>query len=366
MRIALIGETGGPGGAERMMLHLATELRERGHSVVAIGPERRNPWLRMQFEARGFERAAFDVRWPVDPRALAQIARVLHRYRIDVVHAHDFVTAVYGGAAAWLSRLPFVITMHGGRYYAGRAYRRAALRFFGRRSRALVAVSRATAGDLTRTLHLPPDAVRVVPNGVRVEAADPSAVRRELSLRPGELLVVAVGNLYPVKGHVVLLRALARIVGHSELPPWRLAIAGRGGEESALRVFAESNGLGERVTLMGFRDDVANVIAAADIVAMPSLSEGLPLALAEAMLAGKAIVASGVGGIPEVIDDDREGILVPPGDDAQLAAALRRLLASGELRTRYGDAARRRAAASLTVERMTDEYERLYQAAHWR
>jgi len=349
-----------------MMLQLATELRARGHEVTPIGPARRNPWLRTQFRELGFQPRAYTLRAPLDPVCLAQIALLIRRTRADVVHSHEFFTAVYGGAAAWMLRKPHVVTMHGGRYYAGRTYRRAALRWAVSRCAALVGVSQATASELAHTLRIPQADVHVVHNGIQPQAGDPTALRRELSVAPGETLIVAVGNLYPVKGHVVLLRALAQLESAGDVPPWRLAIAGRGGEEAALRAFIDRHGWQRRVHLLGFREDAANVVAAADVFALPSLSEGLPLALAEAMWAGKAIVASRTGGIPEVVTDGGEALLVTPGDESALAESVRRLLRDTHLRARLGASARARAERSLSVRRMADEYERLYDLAQRR
>jgi glycosyltransferase involved in cell wall biosynthesis len=367
LRIALLGETGAPGGAERMMLQLAGELGRRGHEVFPVLPARRSPWLRTQFSEQGFEPQTFTLRRPVDPVCLSEITRTLARLRIDVVHAHELVTSVYGGIAASLLGMPHVITMHGGRYYAGRRIRRAALRWSARRSRGIVAVSAATAAELTTTLGLAPSEVRVIHNGVRYVPGDRARVRAELGLENHELLIVAIGNLYPVKGHAVLLDALACLEGRREdAPRWRLAIAGQGAEEGRLRDVATQRGWRDRVHLLGFREDAADIMAAADVFALPSLSEGLPLALVEAMFDGKPIVASRVGGIPEVVTNGEEALLAVAGDCADFATQLARLLTNPGLRAELGAAARHRAAARLGVERMTDEYERLYLAARSR
>jgi glycosyltransferase involved in cell wall biosynthesis len=360
MRIAQVCESGEPGGAETMMLQLAEELRRRGHEVLPLGPENADPWLHAEFRRAGFEPATFPVRGPADPACLAAITRFLHRRRVDVVHSHAFFAAVYGGAAAWLLRKPHVITMHGSRYYLNRRRRRAALRWSARRSRAVVAVSSATAAELAAGIGLPPTAVRVVYNGVPYRPGDRTRMRRELGLAPDELFIVAIGSLFPVKGHVVLLRALAALGDAADAPRWRAAIAGIGGEEGALRAFIDDHRLGDRVSLLGFRSDVPDVLAAADVYAMPSLYEGAPLGLMEAMFAGKAIAASAVGGIPELVSHGREALLTPPGDAGALAASLRSLLPDPERRARLGRAAQRRAASQFTLERMTDEYERLY------
>jgi L-malate glycosyltransferase len=342
-----------------MMLQLAEQLRERRHHVVPIGPADGDPWLATQFRAAGFEPETYTLRRPADPRCLAQIAGMLRRHRIDVVHSHDYFAAVYGGAAAWLLRRPHVITMHGTRYYLSRARRRMTLRWSATRSRALVGVSAATADELATSLRLPRSSVRVIYNGVPRSRGDAERIRRELHLGHDERLILAVGSLFPVKGHLVLIEALTALAGIGE-PRWRAAIAGVGDQEEALRTAIRERGLTDRVHLLGFRQDVGDLLAAADVYAMPSLSEGSPLALMEAMFAGKAIVASRTGGIPELVAHDSEALLVQPGDAAALTAGLNALLADAGLRDRLGTAAQRRAASSFTLERMTDEYERLY------
>lgn len=359
-RIALFSETGGPGGAERMMLQLGEELGRRGHEVIPVAPADRNQWLLDQFRARGFQPEMFVAGDGADFRCLREMIRILERRRVDVVHTHEFLTSVYIGAAARVLRKPHVITMHGGRYYAGRRRRRLALRWSAKRSRALVGVSTTTAAELAEHLWLPREHVRVVRNGVRPEAGEREPVRRELGIGDDERLVVAIGNLYPVKAHAVLLRALVQLDENETTQRWHVAIAGRGEEEASLRKLAVESGIADRVHLLGYRPDVPNVLAAGDVYVMPSLSEGLPLALIEAMFAGKPVVASNVGGIPEVVTDTVDGLLVPPADPQALAAALRRVFADRELAERLGTAARRRAEEGFGVERMVDEYEKLY------
>lgn len=363
LRIALMLESDGPGGAEMMLLQLAGELRRRGHAVLPVGPADRVGWLGERFRERGFEPVTYRLRRTLDWRCLRELVDLLRRHEVQVVHSHEFTMAVYGAAAALRLGARHVITMHGGRYFAEQRRRRIALRWAARRSSALVGVSRATAEDLERSLGLPPAAVAVVPNGIEFRTGTRERVRQEVQMAEGELLCVAVGNLYPVKGHMVLLQALAALQRTAHDVPWRLAIAGRGEEEARLRAFADAHGMGDRVHLLGFRSDIPDVLAAADLFVMPSRSEGLPLALVEAMAASLPIVASDVGGIPEVVTSGEEALLVPPDDPDALAAALHRLLCDHALRAALGEAARRRAWRDFSVSTMCDTYERLYRGA---
>jgi glycosyltransferase involved in cell wall biosynthesis len=356
-------ETRGPGGAEVVLLNLAHELRDRGHRVYPVGPE--DGWLRERFRSSGFEPQPFAIRRALDPRCLRDMARMLRRLRIDVVHSHEFTMGVYGTAATRLVGAPHVITMHGNQTMTQALRRRMALRWAFRHSSATTAVSDATKVQLDEDLGVDRNVIVVVRNGVPIPQGNPQPVRKELGVREGEVLILAVGNLDPRKGHIVLLRALHQLSEGGLERPWRLAIAaGRGGpEQPRLEAFAAEHGMAERVHILKYRSDIPDLLAAADIMAMPSLWEGLPLAILEAMLAGTAIVASETSGIPEAIVSGEHGLLTPPGDVSALAAALGTLIRDDACRRGMAARARDRALSEFTIGAMTDAYEELYRRA---
>lgn len=362
LTIAQMIESDEPGGAELVLVRLAEELRRRGHTVIPVGPAKGTGWLDEQLRQVGFEPRTFTIRRSLDWRCARDLTRMLRELHVDVVHSHEFTMAVYGTAAArWLG-VPHVITMHGNETMTKVLRRRLALRWAFRHSQASVGCSRATKESLDADLGLASDRLGVVLNGVPTPKGSPDGVRREIGLREGELLLFAAGTVVPRKGHMVLLQALKRIATEGCAVPWRLAIAGwRTGDEPArLDAFIAEHGLGDRVRLLGQRGDVADWLAAADLFVMPSLWEGLPLAILEAMLAGKVIVASATSGIPEAIVHDQHGLLVPPGGVESLASALRLVMEDPALRTRLAEAARARAQREFTIEAMTDRYEALY------
>jgi glycosyltransferase involved in cell wall biosynthesis len=360
--VALLLESDGPGGAEYMVLRLAIELRERGYRVCPIGPAAGCGWLADRFREHGFAPRTFRLRRPLDPTCVYDIVSAVRGEGAHTLHSHEFTMAVYGGLAASMLGRRHVITMHGGTYFAGRAARRMALRRAVDHSSCTVAVSGATGLHLEETLRLRRGTVRVVYNGVPDPGGEPGTVAGELGLKhgAGELLILSVGNLYPVKGHAVLAQALAIL--HAEAPglAWRLALAGRGEEERRIRAIAENAGYADRLHLLGHRADVGNLLAAADIFVMPSLSEGMPLALLEAMLARRPIIATSVGGVPEAIRTGVSGLLVPPGNADALAEALLRLMGSAALRELLGAAAGDEAMRRFTLAAMTDSYEAVY------
>lgn len=362
LRVGLANETDSPGGAETMVLQLARELSSRGHEVVALGTAGGEGWLGARFAEMGVNRVLVNVRGPFGLGTVPQIARVLRKERVDVLHSHDYGMAVCGALGARLAGCRHVITMHGGPYYSSNLRRRSSLRLAMALSHRTVVVSHALRATLTGVLGVGRESVDVIHNGVaRLATVGPAAVRDELCLDGGDILVVAVGNLKPVKGHEVLLEAVARLPRTSSRVA--VAIAGTGTEEAKLKSLAGRLGLGERLHLLGFRPDVHALLDAADIFAMPSVSEGLPMAMIEAMLSGRAIVASDVGGIPELVDSSAVGLLVPPGDAEALAGKLAELIRDAELRSRLGEAARARALMHFTASAMAERYLALYSSS---
>lgn len=358
-RIALMLESDGPGGAEQAVLHLGEALRRRGHQVIHVGPAHSIGWLGAEFRARGFESHGVSPRKPVDWKFVTALRRLFRAERVDLVHSHEFTMAVYGSIAARLEGVRHIITLHGGTRLTAARRRRLAVRLALRLSAATVAVSEAWRRNLAGTLGVSASRLITIHNGVPIRPGNRDATRAALGIAPGEVLLLAVGNLEPWKGHRYLLQA-------AEMLPdcCRIIIAGgRGGAEAPdLSQMAESAGLRGRVQILLERNDVPDLLAAADLFVMPSLFEGLPLALLEAMFAGCAIVASSVGGIPEAIQDGRDGALVPPADPEALRAALGALVYDEPLRARFGTAARARADAEFTIDAMTTGYEALYQA----
>jgi glycosyltransferase involved in cell wall biosynthesis len=254
------------------------------------------------------------------------------------------------------------MTMHGGLTVTKKLRRRIALRWAIRRSAHAFAVSNATRLQFAKDLGLRATAFTVVHNGVPLASGNAELVRREFNCNNGDIVILAVGNLERNKNHRMLLEALVRLDHEGLTVPWRVIIAaGRGGDQHAdLLQYVRSQHLEDRVHVATGRGDIPDLQALTDIFAMPSLWEGLPMALLEAMVAGKAIVASATGGIPEAIIDGRDGVLVPPGNLDGLVRGLRTLLTDPVLRHAFGQAAFERATHEFTVQVMADNYLELY------
>ena len=330
------------GGGEVQVLALARALAAAGHtSDLALDP--RGRLARVAIDA-GLRVHPLRIANHADVRAGLALRRLAREY--EVVHFH---TARAHAMAPFVGRAGrrLVVTRRMDYVPVGGPYARW---LYNRAVDVVIAISEGVRAALVRG-GVRPEVITVVPSGIDPEAcvAPESArarVRQELGVGADTMLVLVVGALERRKGHAVLLAAAARLAGR----PVRYAFCGTGREADALAAAAAP--LHDAVRFLGFRDDVAACLAAADVVAMPSLQEGLGVAALEAMAAGKPVVASRVGGLAEAVVDDVTGLLVPPGDPAPLAAALERLAVDPALRARLGAAGRAHVLARYTSARM--------------
>ena len=360
LRIGMMIETDGPGGAEVVLIQLSEELRRRGHEVIEVGPAEGKGWLSGRLAELDFERRTFSLRRAIDPFCAWRMTRMLSEEKVDVVHSHEFTMAVYGALACRLLNIPHVVTLHGGDGAFSAFRRRAALRWSQRNSQAFVGVSQHTSDFMAEKLGIDIKTIQTVHNGIFHHEGNRAKTRASLGLGSDDVLVLAVGNARPRKGQIHLLQALAALNQQGVGQSLHIAVAGDGPERERMHEFAKEHRLSDRVHLLGLRRDIDDLQSAADISAMPSYWEGLPLAVLEGMFGSSAIVASDVGGIGEAVRDGIEGILVPPGDVNGLAQALRYLLENPEERTAMGQAAQKRALEKFSVAAMADQYEALY------
>ena len=358
-RIAHLIESDGPGGAERIVAQLAAALQAAGATNVVFLPAGGEGWLARQLEGSGVTIETFHLDRPLSPAFARRLAFAFRRHRIEVAHSHEFSMAVYGAWASAHAAIPHVITMHGGRYYAGRLRRRVALRAAIGASGRTVAVSDHLATQMSRDLWVARSRIHTVPNGVPRVQHVAGTLRSELGLHPGERLIVSIGNLYPVKGHAHLVDALECLT--TRHPNLHVAIGGRGGLADALMARARERGVANRLHLLGLRSDIDAVLASADLFVLPSLSEGLPLALLEAMFAARPIVASNVGEVGVALAHGDAGVLVPPGDPRALASALDRMLTDPAGARVMAERAEQRAVAEYGLPRMVERYVDTYQ-----
>lgn len=360
VRVAQVIESDGPGGAERVLAELSGALSNAGLAVVGVLPMTGEGWLARELGSLGVPIERVPMDGPLDRASISGLTDVFQRHRISAVHSHDFTMAVACAMASWRAGTAHVMTMHGSRYYAERWRRRVLLGIAARAPRsALVAVSHPLADHLRADLQLATHRVSVVANGVRFrQAGAPARLRADLRMEYDDQLVLAVGNLYAVKGHKDLIDALSLLDESGRRV--HLAIAGRGQLAEALISHACEVGMGDRVHLLGLRADIPEILAAADLFVLPSHSEGLPMALLEAMSAGVPIVATSVGDVPRALDHGSAGLLVPPESPARLAGAIRLLLDDRRLAASLGQRASLRVQLHYSLQAMSERYAALY------
>jgi glycosyltransferase involved in cell wall biosynthesis len=315
-------ETGGPGGAEQMLLRLADEYGRRGlEQMVCL---RKDGWLAGQVLQRGLTLEIVPLGKLPDISWLSKLRRIVNTYGVTAIHTHEFAMNVSGAMLGrWLD-IPVVATVHGKGYYGDNWVRRQAYRLISL-SASLVAVSEDIRQHLIKQCGVRSHRVAVILNGVDMERfrfneEKRHAFRKLFGVTDGQLLLGSLGSYYPVKGQQYLIDAMARLVVVDRSV--KLVMAGQGPLENELRRHVNGNGLGECVRIVGYIEDTPGFLSALDIFVMPSLSEGLPLALLEAAANERCIVATSVGGIPEIIVNQESGILVPPGNVDALSEAL--------------------------------------------
>jgi glycosyltransferase involved in cell wall biosynthesis len=351
-----VAKVSGISGAENHLLLLLPQLRRRGWDVrfALLHEEEPGAWeLAARLDDADIPFEAVRLARSVDPISFRRLLRLVRRHRPAILHTHLVHADFYGLTAGKLARVPVRIsTKHGfNPFRSSRAFALAD-RAVGSFAHAQVAISAGLARYLAETEGFAEDDFTVIHYGIE-PGPDPEPFADSAPR------LLCVGRLIPIKGHHVLLHALAR--ARREVPALSLDLVGSGPLEPALRQRVRELGLDGAVRFLGRVSPPRYVEAA--LVVVPSLGEGFGMVALEAMERGRAVVASAVGGLPEIVADGETGIVVTPGDPVALARALVDL-ASDPTRTReLGAAGRRRVLAAFHQDRCTERYEALYRAA---
>ncbi len=299
----------------------------------------------------------------LNPAPFLRLARILRSLDAPVVHGHNFAGTSLSAPAAMLAGAGAVVRTEHNVVVSDPKLRRLVSRLASVREDAQIAVSERVRASHVEAGRVAPDRFVTIRNGIgdeRIRAAcDRHSARRELGVDDRMLLILSVGSLTRQKNHALLIEAVARMND----PRVVLAIAGSGPLEESLRDAIGRAGLEGQVRLLGRRLDVPELMNAADMFVLSSNYEGLPITVLEAMAAGVPIVATAVGGTPEVVEDGVTGLLAPPGDAGALADAMSRIAADSETRKRLSAGARAAYEASFRAEHMVRQSEALYDVA---
>ncbi|WP_422925475.1 glycosyltransferase [Singulisphaera sp. PoT] len=356
------------GGLERIVLDLARTGPKLGQEVSVICMERRGK-LADQVEEAGATVLCLDKPPGRDPEMVGKVREALRQLKPNVVHTHQIGPLLYAGPAAQAENVPLVVhTEHINQLAKHRSLsRRLRLRILwwlaGRRSARFFCVSDDIAAAVHTHGFLPKRKIHVVLNGIdtaqfRRKSREANPVRSELGIPPGAPLLGTVGRLNEVKCQDLLVRSFQRIL--KDVPEAHLLLVGDGPMWAELHELADRLEISDRVHFAGYQAEPERFLKAMDVFVLPSRAEGLPLAILEAWAVGLPVIATRVGGIPRLLDEGRDGILIDPNDEQALTSSLLAVLSDPEHARKLGEAGRRRAEADFDTCRMATDYQTHY------
>lgn len=305
-----------------------------------------------------------------DGRALLRLFKFFRREQPAIVHTHTSKAGILGRWAAYLAGVPVIVhTPHGHVFWGYFGGFRTALfvlleRWTARITTRIIALTHREMTDHLRSRIAPQEKFAVIHSGVELgrfseKPGDIAAIRREMGLPPDAFVVGTTGRLTAVKGHIHMLRAAAAIL--EDRKDIYFVLLGDGELREALHSYAEQSAILRYVKFLGWRSDVASALSAFDVFVFPSLNEGMGKAVVEAMAMGKPVIASDIGGIPDLVVQGKNGLLVPPAQSPALAQAVLELYGNPDKRARMGEAGRQM-AAEYGVAAMVHRIDNLYQA----
>ncbi len=356
-------ETGGPGGAETVLLNLASTLDgSRFRSLVLLTED---GWLRKKLQERGVPTHLVDWQAWRDFRPLWAMAQLVKQENVDLIHSHlpwqNFSSCLVG---RWTGRKT-IVTYHGPIELAQARGLRGAIKLrLVQNSATAVVVVCDYVGQMLKDVGFPAEKIIRIYNGIdpaRFNRSGDGRVRKGIRCPEGTKLIGMVANLRRSKGYEFFMQAARKVA--ASIPQARFVAVGDIDKEIGHRLsdLAEQLGLQDRFFFLGFREDIPEVLSDLDVFVLSSVSEGFPLVILEAMAAGKPIVATRSGGPQEIVEDGRTGLLVPSANADLLAAKICELLRDPGRAAALGHAARAKAESTFGLERMVHEYEQLYE-----
>ena len=354
-------------GVAEHVISLVTRLEKHGFASYIAAPPALLRQIAGDLSATSVRLIAADMSSPLDFREAARLVRIFRQERIDLLHCHLVIASFCSSPEARLAGVKAVIeTCHGRETWREGKWLKGSFWFdrqIGRLLDQYIAVSDAVARHLRDSKRIPASKITVIRNGRDLSRFRPAfpgeraRLRSLLGLCEEDRAALVLGRLSEEKGQGLAIEALSSLA--TRWPGLRLLLVGDGPCETELRKRAEDLGVSSRIRFMGFRADTAQLLRAADLVVMPSLSEGLPLVAVEALATARAVVATRVGGTPEVITDGETGLLVRP-DAVKLAAAIERVLADPALANQLGSRGRKFIEEHFDIERQVEQTASLY------
>jgi len=297
------------------------------------------------------------------PGIVRDLYRLMKQKNIHIVRTHRYRANLYGRLAALLSGVPVkIISLHDNYRKDLRLERRIVNKILLKATDKIVAVSESIRKDIIKYDGIDSSKILVIPNGIDTERFNPEGnfadIRKGFSIKESDIVLGFVGRVVPAKGLEYLIDALPFL--KKEFKNIKLLITGEGSTMERLKKKAKENNVHDSIIFTGKRRDIPDILSCTDIFVMPSVAEGLPNALLEAMAMGKPIVATEVGGIPEVIKNRHSGFLVPPRNPEALATAIKDLISNEQLAAKMGQAARHIVLDNLSIKAIAQKWQTLY------
>jgi glycosyltransferase involved in cell wall biosynthesis len=355
MRILHTEWSDGLGGQEKRVLAELVGLADRGHDLFLVC--RAEARIRAEAERRGIGVFPLPLKSPYDVSSILRLRTVLKQRGIEIVNTHSGVDSWIGALAAKLANVPLLVRTR----HLNIPLRRSILNFVHYLPDLYITCGENMRNILVGQCGFPDGRVVSIPTGVSKEFFDVArdmGTKKEFGLDPAALVVTNVGILRRVKGHETTFRAVPAVV--REFPHARFLIVGDGPRRAELERMADELGIQEYVRFTGFIEDIKRVYAFTDVAVLSSWSEGMPQSVLQALACTVPVVATRVGGVPEVVQHEKTGFLAEPGDHAGFAREIVRVLREPEKAHQTALAGRELVRNAHSVEHMLDRLEQLY------
>ena len=355
MRILHTEWSDGLGGQEKRVLAELSGLSGRGHDLCLVcRPDAR---IRAEAERAGIGVFPLPLKSPLDLASILKLRTILKEQGIEIVNTHSGVDSWIGSLAAKLGGVPLLVRTR----HLNIPLRRSLLNFVHYLPDLYITCGENMRSTLVNQSGFPGNRVVSIPTGVSGEFFDVArdgGAKRAFGLEPSALVITNVGILRRVKGHEIMFRAVPDVV--REFPQARFLVVGDGPRRAELERMADDLAIGEYVTFTGFIEDIRGVYTCTDVAVLSSWSEGLPQSVLQALACAVPVVATRVGGVPEVVKHEKTGFLAEPGDHGGLAREIIRVLREPEKAYQTALAGRELVRKDHSVERMLDQLEQLY------
>lgn len=347
-------------GAQKVVLDLAKNLNPNKFSSMIVSLY--GGVLLEEARRANIKVVCLEPKGVFDIVALMKLVILMKKEKIDIVHSHGFNANYYGAIAAKIANIPVCIITEHGRYWLERRRRILMTKLAAGLAKITISVSEDLREVLIETLKLSPHKVITVYSGIDLKEFSPNEkmdIKKEFGINPEMFVVGNVANLRPVKGQIYLLKAIPKVI--KVIPNIKIIIVGEGESRKELENVASELNISEHVIFLGQRQDIASILNIVDVFVISSLSEEISLAILEAMAMKKAVIATRVGGNPEIISNGATGLLVPPKDENILSEAIIRLLKDKKFALELGERAYQLVKERFCLEVMIKNVENLYE-----